>query len=98
MDIVFLFYDGMTALDAIGPHEILCRLPNARVYRAALHPGPIRTDSELLLTAEMPLSAISQADVLLVPGSGSAKSLQHHPEILKWVRLIHSTSSWTTSV
>ena len=29
MEIVFLFYNGMTALDAAGPHEILCRLPNA---------------------------------------------------------------------
>ncbi len=27
MQIAFLFYEGMTALDAVGPHEILCRLP-----------------------------------------------------------------------
>lgn len=26
MHIAFLFYDEMTALDAVGPHEILCRL------------------------------------------------------------------------
>ena len=29
----------MTSLDAIGPHEILCRLPNATVQRAAKIPG-----------------------------------------------------------
>ncbi len=45
MDIVFLFYEGMTALDAIGPHEILCRLPGAKVYRTAKKAGPILTDS-----------------------------------------------------
>ncbi len=36
MKIVFLFYEGMTALDAIGPHEILCRLPDASVFRNLL--------------------------------------------------------------
>ena len=32
MNIIFLFYEGMTALDAVGPHEILCRLPGVSVY------------------------------------------------------------------
>lgn len=98
MEIVFLFYDGMTALDAIGPHEILCRLPHSKVIRAALHQGPIRTDSDVLLTAETPLSAISRAHILLIPGSGNATSLRDHPDILQWIRMIHSTSTWTTSV
>ena len=39
MQIVFLFYEQMTALDAIGPYEILSRLPGAQVKRVALHPG-----------------------------------------------------------
>lgn len=38
MQIVFLFYEGMTALDAVGPHEILSRLPGAKVKCAAKHP------------------------------------------------------------
>lgn len=98
MQIVFLFYEGMTALDAIGPHEILCRIPDAVVHRVALYPGCIKTDSQLILTAETPLSEISKADVLLIPGAGNATSLQNHPEILQWVRTIHATTTWTTSV
>ncbi len=98
MQIVFLFYDGMTALDAVGPHEILCRLPGAKVYRAALHPGEIQTDSHLVLKAEISLSDISHADVLLIPGAGNATSLSKQPEILKWIRSIHATTKWTTSV
>lgn len=35
MQIVFLLYDGMTALDAVGPHEILCRLPGVSIKRVA---------------------------------------------------------------
>ena len=98
MDIVFLFYDRMTALDAVGPHEVLSRLPGATIHRVAKQAGPIHTDSGLTLIADSPLSEISRADVLLVPGAGNATTLRNHPEILAWVRKIHKTTTWTTSV
>lgn len=98
MQIVFLFYEDMTALDAIGPHEILCRLPGAKVYRVARHAGAIKTDSGLILMADYSLSDISHADVLLVPGAGNATTLRKSPETLDWIRSIHSTTTWTTSV
>lgn len=99
MQIVFLFYDGMTALDAIGPHEILCRLPGAKVQRVAKKSGPVRSDSAgLELIAEHALSDVSHADILVVPGAGSATTLRDHPEILTWVRSIHATTQWTTSI
>lgn len=99
MRIVFLFYDGMTALDAIGPHEVLCHLPNAKVQRVARKPGIVRTDSaNLQLVAEYSLEEISHADVLVIPGAGNATTLRDFPEILAWVRSIHETTKWTTSV
>ena len=99
MQIVFLFYEGMTALDAIGPHEILCRLPNAKVQRVARKSGSIRTDSAgLELTAEYSLTDVSHADVLVIPGGGSASTLRDYPEVLAWVRSILETTQWTTSV
>ncbi|HEV2613994.1 MAG TPA: DJ-1/PfpI family protein [Gammaproteobacteria bacterium] len=98
MKIAFLFYDGMTALDAVGPHEILCRLPNAKVYRVAKNAGSIQTDSGLVLMAEYGLADVNQADILFLPGAGSATTLKQYPEILEWVRNIHKTTTWTTSV
>lgn len=99
MQIVFLFYDGMTALDAIGPHEILCRLPGAKVQRVARKSGTVRTDSAgLELVAEHSLTDVSHADVLVIPGAGSATTLRDYPEMLAWVRSIHATTQWTTSV
>lgn len=88
----------MTALDAIGPHEVLSRLPGATIHRVAKQPGPIQTDSGLILIADSPLSEISRADVLLIPGAGNATTLRDHPEILEWVRKIDKTTTWTTSV
>ena len=98
MNIVFLFYDGMTALDAVGPHEILYRLPNARVTRVAPQRGLIHTDSGLILTAEHALSDISSADILCIPGAGSATTLRQYPGVSEWLRKIHATTTWTTSV
>ncbi|MBS0604754.1 MAG: DJ-1/PfpI family protein [Verrucomicrobia bacterium] len=98
MQIVFLFYDGMTALDAIGPHEILCRLPGAQVQRVAKSLGPVRTDSGLALIADKAISDVLRADLLVIPGAGNAATLRDHPEMLDWVHSIHNTTTWTASV
>lgn len=98
MQIIFLFYDGMTALDAVGPHEILYRLPGVSVKRVAKSSGKICTDSELILNADYSLSDVSNADILFIPGAGNATTLRKYPEILDWIRLIHSKTTWTTSV
>lgn len=98
MDITFLFYEGMTALDAIGPLEVLSRLPDASVKRASLKPGNILTCSGLSLISEHALADISHTDILLVPGGGNATSLGKYPEILAWIQKIHQTTQWTTSV
>lgn len=98
MEIIFFFYEGMTALDAVGPHEVLCRLPNANVRRVATHSGLIRTDSGLFLRAEYALSDISYADILIIPGAGNATSLRDKPETLAWIRSLHEKTLYTVSV
>jgi putative intracellular protease/amidase len=58
MDIAIPIFDRITALDAIGPYEVLSRLPGARVRFVGLAPGPCRTDNrQLALIADEPLSA-----------------------------------------
>lgn len=98
MRIIFLFYEGMTALDAVGPHEVLSRLPGAVVRCAAIASGPIQTNSGLVLQADIAISDVSYADVLVVPGAGNATTLRNFPEVLAWLCLIHKTTQWTTSV
>lgn len=88
----------MTALDAIGPHEILTRLPGATICRASLQPGSIQAGAGLTLMTEHALSDITETDILVVPGGESATSLRNYPEILAWIKKIHTTTTWTTSV
>ena len=98
MKITFLFYDGMTALDAIGPHEVLSRIPNVEINRVALKAGNIENYLGLKLIADYSIKDISSTDILLVPGAGTATTLEKFPEVLEWIRQIDKTTKYTTSV
>jgi putative intracellular protease/amidase len=92
-------FDGLTALDAIGPYEVLSRLPEARVEFAALEPGVKRTDNGMLaLTAERALDELPHPDVIVMPGGHGTRALMHDDRMLDWVRVAHETSRFTTSV
>jgi putative intracellular protease/amidase len=99
MDVAIPIFDGITALDAIGPYEVLSRLPGAHVHFLALQPGPKRTDNGMLaLTADRALSEVPHPDVVVFPGGHGTRTLMHDEAIMSWVRAAHETSDWTTSV
>lgn len=98
MQIVFFFYEGMTALDAIGPYEILSRLPNATTISAAIQSGPIPTDSGISLVAHACLQEVDSADLLVIPGGGSAPSFYNDPFVMNWICKLYEKSTWTASV
>ncbi|HJQ59219.1 MAG TPA: DJ-1/PfpI family protein [Vineibacter sp.] len=98
MDIAFLFYDGMTALDAIGPWEVLSRLPGARARPVSPSGGVVRTDTGLTFADCAAIDDFARADVLLVPGASDVRSLLKDTRVVDWVRTIDGTTRWTTSV
>lgn len=51
MQITFLFYEGMTTLDIIGPHEVLAHLPEVTIQRVAKRAGIVRAGFDLELKA-----------------------------------------------
>lgn len=100
MQIAFVTYPGLTALDVVGPYEVLRMLPGAQIRFVWHQPGPITTDSGVLvLGATHSLVATPRPDIVLVPGSitntaGAARDL----DLLAWLRHADNTSQWTTSV
>jgi putative intracellular protease/amidase len=99
MDIACLVFEGITALDIIGPYEVLARLPGAEVKFVAKERGPIRTDNQVLgIVADFAISEIPSADVLVVPGGFATRKLEHDTELLEWIKAIDAASTWTTSV
>lgn len=99
MDIVCLLFDGITALDIVGPYEVLQRLPEANVKFVAKSAGVVRTDNKFLaLVADYSLDEITSADVLVVPGGFATRALESDTALLDWIRAIDATTTWTTSV
>lgn len=100
MKIALLVYDHFTALDIIGPYEILSQLPGADVCFVAKQRGPVTVDTgAFALVAPYALSEVSAADVLVVPGSSSGTlSAAADPALIGWIQQIHAGSQWTTSV
>jgi putative intracellular protease/amidase len=99
MNIAILLYDKFTALDAIGPYEVLSRLPGARVAFVAAEPGPVRTDNGMLtLLAERSLEDTREPDMVLVPGGPGEVAARAGGGALDWLREADRTSTWTTSV
>ena len=99
MRIAILVFDGLTALDAIGPYEVLSRLPGAELTFVATELGEKRTDTGRLgLSADAVIEELTDPDVVLVPGGEGNRPLLRDERVLDWLREADRTSHWTTSV
>jgi putative intracellular protease/amidase len=99
MEIAIPLFDRFTALDAVGPYQVLAGLPGARVRFLGPEAGPVASDNRMLtLVAEGAWEDVPEPDVLVVPGGNGTRDLLADQRILGWVRSAHETSTWTTSV
>jgi putative intracellular protease/amidase len=99
MNIAILLFDRLAALDAVGPYEVLSRVPGAMVTFVAEEPGPKRTDTGMLaLTADASLAELAHPEIVLVPGGPGQATLMDDGPVHDWLRAAHETSTWTTSV
>ncbi len=99
MDIAILIYDRFTALDAVGPYEVLSRLPDCTTTFVGETVGPKRTDTGVLaLSADASIADIPAPDILLVPGGPGQGALMEDGAVHEWLRKAHETTTWTTSV
>jgi putative intracellular protease/amidase len=97
MNIVIPLFPRFTVLDAVGPYEVLSRLPGAKVVVGAVEPGLIRDATGMLqLEAPVALADVKSADVLCVPGGPGTR--RPDPRLVEWIRAIHPTTKMTTSV
>ncbi|MPY50650.1 DJ-1/PfpI family protein [Streptomyces acidicola] len=99
MQIAIVLYDRFTALDAVGPYEILSRLPDAETVFVAEAAGPVRNDTgSLAITADRTLADVPRPDIVLVPGGPGQSGQMENAALLGWLRAADESSVWTTSV
>lgn len=99
MKIAILLYEGFTALDAIGPYEVLRSVPGWEVEFVAKQRGEVRTDSGALgVTADRSIAEVADPEIVLVPGGPGSRPLMEDEETLAWLRQVDAGTKWTTSV
>ena len=99
MQIAIALYDRVTALDAIGPYQVLSNLPGAEVVFVADRRGPIPDDTVLQLTAGAAFDEVGSPDIIVVPGGMVTRRMARdgHP-VIDWAKAVHPGTTWTTSV
>jgi transcriptional regulator GlxA family with amidase domain len=99
MQIAYLLYDRFTALDIIGPHDVFNSVPGNESIFVAEEAGPVRNESDTLsLVADATLAEVPSPDIVVVPGGFGNRTLLEHEPLHEWIRGVHETSTWTTSV
>lgn len=100
MQIAIGLYPEFTALDAIGPYQVLSLLPGAEVVVCAEHKGVLPDDHGLLrFDIVHTFDEVPRPDVLLVPGGIITRKLAREQDpIVDWIRSAHEHTTFTTSV
>jgi transcriptional regulator GlxA family with amidase domain len=99
MQTAILIFDKLTALDAIGPYEVLRSVPGWEVRFVGVEKGVVRTDSgHLGLSVDHTLEEVTDPDIVLVPGGEGNRPLLEDEAVLSWLRGVDSGTKWTTSV
>ncbi len=99
MKIAIALYDRFTALDVIGPYQVLSALPGTETLFVAAKRGPVADDSGAVrLEATRSFDEVREADIVVVGGSPFTHTLIPHDSIIPWLRDMHARTRWTTSV
>ena len=92
-------FPHFTALDAIGPYEVLQRIPFIDVVFIGSRTGEFRSENGMLgLMADATFDELAEPDVIMFPGGVGTRPLQDNEQVLEWVRRAHASSRFTTSV
>jgi putative intracellular protease/amidase len=99
MQVAIATFPRFTALDGIGPYEVLQRIPELDIVFVAHERGEVRTENGMLgVIADATFEEVPAPDSLLFPGGVGTRPLVHDERVLEWVRNAHRTTRFTTSV
>lgn len=99
LQVAILLYPGVTALDAVGPWEVLSRMPDTEIRFVGKEVGPVETEGgALLLGVTHTIAETQSPNVVVVPGGATTPGEMVDDEVLEWLRTAHQSTSWTVSV
>lgn len=99
MQVAIPVFPRFTALDAVGPYEVLQRIPSIDVVFVGHQRGEVRTENGMLgVTCDATFDEVAAPDVVVVPGGIGTRVLVDDETIRGWLQSVHPGTSFTTSV
>jgi transcriptional regulator GlxA family with amidase domain len=99
LQVAIPLFPRFTALDGIGPYEVLQRIPQIDVTFIGHQRGEVRSENGMLgITVDATFEDVADPAVIVFPGGRGTRPLEHDERVLEWVRRAHATSVFTTSV
>lgn len=94
-----LLYDGYSTLDAMGPYNVLGELMGTNVFFVGLHRGLVADARGMKVQVDTTIADVNHLDILVIPGGfKETYELTKDTKLLSWIKLIDSSSVFTTSV
>jgi transcriptional regulator GlxA family with amidase domain len=98
MKVAYVVYPDFTALDLVGPYEIISRWPGVEVHFVASSLDPVRTDRGLTVIPTDTPATLPDPDLIVVPGSENPLPVLEDRELVEWLRAAAPNCAWTASV
>jgi len=99
IQVVIPLFAQFTALDGIGPYEVLQRIPQIDITFIGHERGVVRSENGMLgIEADGTFEEHMSPDVVVFPGGHGTRVLMNDERVLDWVRAVHPTTTYTTSV
>ena len=99
VQIAIPLFPKFTALDAVGPYEVLQRIPTFDIVFVGHRLGEVRSENGMLgLAADATFEDVPAPDVVVFPGGVGTRPLEQDERVLEWVRRAHAGTRFTTSV
>ncbi|MDT5226201.1 MAG: hypothetical protein QOG19_3608 [Mycobacterium sp.] len=99
MQIAIPLFPRFTALDAVGPYEVLQRIPSIEVVFVGHQRGEVRTENGMLgVTCDATFDDVDAPDVVVVPGGIGTRVLINDESLRGWLQSVHPRTTFTTSV
>jgi putative intracellular protease/amidase len=99
MQVAIPLFPRYTALDAIGPYEVLQRVPTIDVVFVGHRRGEVGSDNAMLgMMCDATFDELRRPDVVVFPGGIGTRVLIKDQVTLNWLRDVHAHTILTTSV
>lgn len=99
VQVAIALFPRFTALDGVGPYEVLQRIPQFHVTFVGHERGEVRSENGMLgMTVDATFDELPEPDVVVFPGGVGTRALEQDEAVLAWVRHAHARSRFTTSV